>query len=92
MEEKSKLKEVANKFNKLKAKKKTYGGTVFNLPEEHKAGLRVPKGGSSCASCEYLGKDKKTCTNKFWIAWHDNNPKLPLPADEYCSDWWELDD
>lgn len=60
-------------------------------PDDHKAGMRVPKGGSSCASCEYLGKDKKSCTNKHFIKWHGSDV-LPAPADEYCSDWYEHED
>lgn len=56
-------------------------------PKDHEAAMRVPKGGSSCASCEYLeGTDK--CNNKYFIKWNGNN-KLPIPADEYCSDWYE---
>jgi hypothetical protein len=57
-------------------------------PANHKPGMRVPKGGSSCASCEYLGKDKRTCTNKFFIRWNGSN-LIPAPIDEYCSDWYE---
>jgi predicted ABC-type ATPase len=56
-------------------------------PSDHKAAMRVPKGGSSCASCEYLvGKDE--CSNKHFQKWNGSN-KLPAPADEYCSDWYE---
>jgi hypothetical protein len=61
---------------------------TFHLPFDHKPGMKVPKGGSSCAKCEYLGKDKKTCTNTYFIEWHGGD-KLPAPADEYCSDWFE---
>lgn len=61
--------------------------TEATYPPDHKPGLRVPKGGSSCASCEYLGSDEKTCTNKYWIKWKGDN-KLPYPADEYCSDFY----
>ena len=56
-------------------------------PDAHKAGMRVPKGGSSCASCKYLeGKNK--CNSTYFIKWNGNN-LLPVPADEYCSDWYE---
>lgn len=60
-------------------------------PADHrdKVGMRVPKGGSSCAKCEYLGKDGASCTNKYWIKWNNGNAKLPAPADEYCSDYFE---
>lgn len=57
-------------------------------PPDHKPAMQVPKGGSSCASCEYLGEDGQSCTNKYFIAWNGSG-KLPHPADEYCSDWYE---
>lgn len=55
--------------------------------DTHEAAMRVPKGGSSCASCEYLGKDGKSCTNKYFIKYHGSE-ELPYPADEFCSDWY----
>lgn len=58
-------------------------------PKDHRAAMRVPKGGSSCASCEFLGKDEKSCTNKFFIAWNNGSDVLPFAADEFCSDWYE---
>lgn len=63
------------------------GGKKFQLPKDHKPAMHVPKGGSSCASCEYLGGDKKTCKNKYYIQYYATN-KLPFPADEFCSDWY----
>jgi hypothetical protein len=57
-------------------------------PPDHQPGMRVPKGGSSCSNCEYLGQDEKSCTNKYFIKWN-GGPKLPAPADSYCSDWYE---
>ena len=66
-----------------------YGGPgPLELPEGHKAGMRVPRGGSSCASCRYLGKDQASCGNQLFQAW-SGGTKLPAPADEYCSDWYE---
>jgi broad specificity phosphatase PhoE len=67
----------------------------FTLPPDHQPGMRVPKGGSSCASCEYLGEDDRTCVNKNFIAWDGGSEKpkgsdkLPFAADEYCTDWYE---
>jgi len=61
----------------------------FDLPKNHKPGMVVPKGGSSCAKCRFLGEDGKTCDNKYFIKWNGSN-KLPAPADEYCSDWFEV--
>ncbi len=57
-------------------------------PPDHRPAMRVPKGGSSCSSCEYLGGDKASCTNEYFIKWHGSG-KLPADADSYCSDWWE---
>ena len=57
-------------------------------PADHKAGMRVPKGGSSCASCEYLADNKTDCTNKYFQAWHGSE-KIPAPISEYCCDHWE---
>lgn len=53
--------------------------------------MQVPKGGSSCSTCEYLGQDHKErpiCTNIHFIKWH-GSMVLPKPPDEYCSDWYE---
>lgn len=58
-------------------------------PANHVAGMKVPKGGSSCASCEYLGKDGRSCTNSYFIKWNRGSGVLPAPADSYCSDWYE---
>jgi hypothetical protein len=57
-------------------------------PPDHVPAMRVPKGGSSCASCEYLGSDRKTCKNSYFQKWHGSSV-LPAPADEFCSDWYE---
>jgi hypothetical protein len=57
-------------------------------PKDHVPAMRVPKGGSSCASCEYLGANRATCRNEYFIKWHGSNI-LPAPADEFCSDWYE---
>lgn len=57
-------------------------------PADHKAGMRVPQGGSDCAKCEYVRANGTECANKFFQKWHGSN-KLPEPADEYCCDWFE---
>lgn len=51
--------------------------------------MKVPKGGSSCLNCLWVGYDKKTCKNKYFIKWNNGNSLLPYPADEYCSDFWQ---
>ena len=60
---------------------------AFRLPADHEPGMRVPKGGSSCANCRYLGEDRKTCRSPHFVEWNDG-PDLPAQADSYCSDWW----
>lgn len=57
-------------------------------PDDHQPGMKVPKGGSSCAKCEYLGSNGKSCTNEYFVKWN-GSAKLPAPADQYCSDWFE---
>jgi hypothetical protein len=57
-------------------------------PADHVPALRVPEGGSSCASCRWLSDDHKHCCNRHFIRWHGSD-RLPYPADEFCSDWWE---
>lgn len=58
------------------------------LPKDHQAGMKVPRGGSMCANCHYLGKDRKTCTEENFIAWNGSK-FIPGDIQEYCSDWYE---
>ncbi len=60
----------------------------ITYPKDHVPGMRVPKGGSSCASCEYLRADKKTCGNEYFVKWNKSNV-IPGPIDSYCSDFYE---
>lgn len=51
--------------------------------------MRVPKGGSSCSSCEYLkDREKRLCGNPYFVRWH-GSAQIPAPIDSYCSDWYE---
>jgi hypothetical protein len=50
--------------------------------------MRVTKGGSMCANCEYWVADGNKCNNKYWVTWHDEVKEIPYPADEYCCNWW----
>lgn len=61
------------------------------LPPDHKAVVQVPKGGSSCSTCAWLGDDGASCMNKYMAAYMGAQVPAPLPyaADETCSDWWE---
>jgi hypothetical protein len=84
---------LKEKIEKLTGKKvifEEYGNSgEFSLPLNHKAAMEVPKGGSMCANCKFLSKDKKNCGNKYYIKWNNGSPILPKPADQYCSDWYE---
>ena len=66
----------------LKVKKKG----PFELPPDHKPGMKVPKGGSMCKNCEYVSGNE--CTNSHFIKWN-GSAKIPGPVDSYCSDWYE---
>ena len=61
---------------------------TFNYPPNNELVVRVPKEGSKCGNCKYLGGDGTTCKNKDYIAFMGTN-KLPLPKDRMCSIWWE---
>ena len=59
----------------------------FDLPPDHKFGMRVPRGGSNCAKCTYIGQDRKSCTNTYFQNWRDKEgardpAALPAPAAE----------
>jgi hypothetical protein len=63
-------------------------------PSDHKAGMKVPIGGSMCANCEYLSADQKHCTNSYFIKWRGpdkpaGSDVIPGEIDAYCSDWFE---
>lgn len=87
--------QLVNQFHKLAAEEETnnYGGKgPFELPADHKAGMKVTHGGSSCANCKFgeMRDDGPHCNNKLWQKWNGNESRLPVddPLD-YCSDWWE---
>jgi hypothetical protein len=58
------------------------------FPADHKPGMRVPKGGSSCASCKYL-KPGLRCGSEYFVKWNGSDKIPTTSADEYCSDYWE---
>jgi ferredoxin len=61
-----------------------YGGPgEYILPASHQAGMKVTKGGSMCANCEYSVEG----SNKYWKKWAETE-QVPHPGDEYCCDWW----
>jgi hypothetical protein len=65
-----------------------YGGGEYSLPSEHKAGIKVPKGGACCANCKYWDNSESACENKHFYKWAETD-QIPVAPDEYCSDWWE---
>jgi hypothetical protein len=69
-----------------------YGGKEYVLPENHKAGMKVPKGGACCANCKYWHegtKDKEGyCGNDYYEKW-SGVKSIPYHPLQYCSDWWE---
>lgn len=71
-----------------------FGGKgPFELPEEHLAGMPVPKGGSSCANCMFLkmvGKQPH-CMNELFKQWNGGS-RIPTDDPEsYCSDWYSTE-
>jgi hypothetical protein len=66
-----------------------YGGPgLMVLPDNHSAGLKVPKGGSCCANCKWWSKEEQVCNSKYYQEWAGTNT-IPYAADEYCTNWWE---
>lgn len=57
-------------------------------PADHQVGMKVPKGGSDCAKCEYVRANGKECANKGFVMWNGSH-KLPEAANEYCCDFFE---
>jgi len=65
------------------------GNPKPQYPANHKPAMKVPKGGSSCSKCRFVGADLKTCGNPYYRKYYGTD-KLPYPADEFCSDWFEV--
>jgi hypothetical protein len=55
-------------------------------PPNHQLGMVVPKGGSSCKSCEYVRGQK--CAEKHYISWK-GDAIIPVPVDQWCCDFYE---
>ena len=57
-------------------------------PVDHKPGMKVPKGGSNCAKCEYLkDREQRLCGNSNFIKWKGDD-QIPVPVGIYCCDWF----
>lgn len=68
-----------------------YGGGEYSLPDNHKAGMRVPNGGSCCSNCKWwVSEDsgKYKCINEYYNKWSGGS-SIPYNPNEYCTDWWE---
>jgi len=80
------------------------GASLANLAYEllygaaHKLGVRVPPGGSSCASCQWVRRegDGPHCANRLWQLWPrkrgggGGKSRLPVnAADAFCCDLWK---
>jgi hypothetical protein len=59
-----------------------------DVPSGHQVGMRVPKGGSSCANCKFL-KPGLHCGSVLFQKWNGSDKIPTKAADEYCSDYWE---
>lgn len=67
------------------------------MPPGHQVGVRVPKGGSSCASCVYSTRadGAQRCLNRYYRQYAGTDrfvdPKTGkrVPGDEFCCDFWE---
>ncbi len=64
---------------------------------DHKLGLRVPRGGSSCASCQWVrhASDGPRCASALWQLWPRDRGggggkrRLPVKdATTFCCDLW----
>ena len=60
-----------------------------SYPADHKVGIRVPKGGSDCAKCEYV--DGQDCTQEQFVKWNGSE-RIPASTDEYCCDFFEVEE
>jgi hypothetical protein len=64
-----------------------YGGPgEMVLPSTHKAGLRVPKGGSCYANCKRWSPEEQICNSQYYQEWAGTST-IPYAADEYCTNW-----
>jgi hypothetical protein len=48
--------------------------------------MRVPKGGSNCAKCEYV--QGQNCKEEHFIQWN-GGVRIPAAVDSYCCDFFE---
>jgi hypothetical protein len=58
------------------------------LERDHSPGMRVPRGGSSCANCRFGHVRTNTCSEPNFVRWNGSR-HIPAPMDSYCSDFWQ---
>ena len=63
-------------------------GEKIVYPASHQVGVKVPQGGSSCASCKYL-KPGIHCGQEYFVEWNGSEKIPTKSADTYCCDLWE---
>lgn len=63
-------------------------GKPITYPGSHEVGVKVPKGGSSCANCRHL-KPGIRCDEKTYVQWNGSDKIPTKAADEYCCDLWQ---
>lgn len=68
--------------------KESYGGGKYELPDSHKAAMKVPNGGACCANCSWWDSENKHCDNKYYEQW-SGSKEIPYKPEEFCSDWWQ---
>ena len=57
-------------------------------PANHPVGMRVPRGGSSCAKCSFVRHADRDCANASFVRWNGSH-RLPAPANAYCCDFFD---
>lgn len=62
---------------------------IHKIPDRYPFAEEVPKEGTSCANCYFLGKDGKTCRNKIYIKKNGSN-QLGKKASRWCCMVWSL--
>lgn len=59
----------------------------FVIPARFGFGVKVPEGGSSCATCFYVSKDGKSCNNALYRKYQGTSD-LGANADAFCCAVW----
>jgi hypothetical protein len=57
------------------------GHPAATFPADHVPAIRVPKGGSSCATCKFVSLDMLHCASADYVKWNNGSPDLLWPAD-----------